>query len=78
MIEDSIGRYLNILLIYNNTYSILLYIIRYFYFEASILMIQNIERVYIYMFHTLGCSIEEADKIFIDVITKRENQEKSK
>ena len=32
---------------------------------------QNIERVYAYMFGTLGCSFEEAVEIFIGVIEKR-------
>ena len=32
---------------------------------------QNIERVYIYVFHTLGCELKVAEKIFKGVIKKR-------
>lgn len=34
-------------------------------------ILQNIERVYTYVFHTLGCSPEEAKEILEGVIKKR-------
>ena len=32
---------------------------------------QNIDRVSIYVFHTLGCGIKDAEKIFTGVLKKR-------
>ena len=32
---------------------------------------QNIERVYSYVFHTLGCSVKDVKKIFDGVLDKR-------
>ena len=36
---------------------------------------QNIERVYSFVFHTLGCSYEDAKKIFEGVLKKRKETE---
>lgn len=32
---------------------------------------QNIERVYTFIFHTLGCSYQDAKKIFKNVLMKK-------
>ena len=32
---------------------------------------QNIERVYIYIFQTLGCDLEDAEKIFKGVLNQK-------
>jgi hypothetical protein len=37
---------------------------------------QNVERVYSFVFHTLGCGIKDAKKIFKQVINKHEKKEK--
>ena len=39
---------------------------------------QNIERVYSYIFHTLGCGLKDAEKILTEVLKKRRKRKMEK